>query len=260
MSHTESLLNASAISMLPCSLLVLKPASLFKDWVSEICIQEHKISGHTHTFTQEEVSQDCVVFCIPQFQSAYGYQQYLEKQYKQLSALTFTSWYVAPESWPTIESYDNFLEFFTPEFHSHLYDLPDPANYSQTQNLPAQNASTQDSDEIMRLNGMVLLLRPMRTFWAWIKNSEHKLPDALQAIFKKNHAGVLLDMNCSVYCIPSYTDAADLEKFIQQVAPAIFKQELIKWDVPLEHANRFHLSDLLSTYFIVEIYRTALIL
>ncbi|MDR3477001.1 MAG: hypothetical protein P4M14_03090 [Gammaproteobacteria bacterium] len=257
MSTTEQMIRVQAISTMPCSLLILKPNPLFKDWVSELCSRESSMASHGKVLTLDEVSQDSVVFCTPQFLEADKYQQYLKKNYKNLLNLTFSSWCSVTEWWPTIESYENFLQYFTPEFHSHVYDSFSSVDLSAVSRLLTQGAASPP--EIMaKLNCMVLLLRPLREFWAWIKKVEHELPSELQAVFLKGGHIDGLDMNCNAYCIPEYTEEAAIDKFMLQMTPAFLMEELTRWGVPLEHAKTFHASALIEKYFSIDIHRVVI--
>lgn len=258
MYKTEQLVKLEHMLIMPFSLIILKPNLLFKDWLTELYARENSISINHDEITLENISQDSVVFCVPQFMQADECQMYLEKNYKKLLELTLSSWCPVTAWWPSVNNYVNFLQLFTPEFHSNIYNTFKIANLTNISPVSSQNTDALSTQTICRLNCMILLLRPLREFWAWIQKIEHQLPADLQARFKSVDGVKALDMNCSAYCIPEYTEEADIHQFIIDMTPSFLKEELVRWNVPLEHAETFHASGALETYFNLELHASVI--
>ena len=255
MSTTESMVKVQPVTSMLCSLLILKPSVRFKDWISELCARETSLSAHANLLSLDDISQDSMVFCLPQFLEADKYEKYLKKNYRKLLDLTFSSWCSVVVWWPQIDSYADFLAYFTPEFHSQVYDAFSSTDLSAvSDSLENTGIAASSSQAISKMNCMIILLRPLREFWVWIKKIEHTLPDEVQAVFKTGgHLGDL-DANCNAYCIPEFAEEADVEKFMLLMTPSLLMAELTRWGVPVEHAQTFPISAPLTTYFSVDVH------
>jgi hypothetical protein len=252
MQKTEISTKPQNILSMPCSIIALKPNNSFKDWVAQLCAHESSLMTHPEVLTLDEISQDSVVFCVPQFMLADEYQQYLEYNYKKLLEVTLSAWCPNKEWWPAINNYASFLMFLTPALHSNVYDAYTITSLTNTP--PTQNVDLHSSHKMLRMKGMMLLLSPLREFWVSIQKIEHKLPADLQANLKNADGIKLLDMNSSAYCIPEYTTEADFHQFILDQTHAFLAEELMRWGVPFEHAQTFHASGSLSTFFNIELH------
>jgi hypothetical protein len=97
------------------SVAIIKPKQPFVDWANSVVDEDeqHSIS---------DFSTDCSVILLPVVDSDEDAEALIKDMFQDLFELELSSWIVIDEMWPENITYTMFMEWFSVEFHSMVFD------------------------------------------------------------------------------------------------------------------------------------------
>ena len=97
------------------SVAIIKPKQPFVDWANSVVDEDeqHSIS---------DFSTDCSVILLPVVDSDEDAEALIKNMFQDLFELELSSWIVIDEMWPENITYTMFMEWFSVEFHSMVFD------------------------------------------------------------------------------------------------------------------------------------------
>jgi len=97
------------------SAVIIRPKQPFVDWANHIADEGHQLSI-------KDFSIECSVILLPEYDSDEDAGSILKDLYNDIFELELSSWITDESVWPKSRTYEMFLEWFTVEFHSMVFD------------------------------------------------------------------------------------------------------------------------------------------
>ena len=97
------------------SVAVIRPKQPYVDWANSV-------SNDGRTYSLEELSEDCSVILLPEYDSDQHADAILRDLYPRIFEVELYSWSVDSQDWPKKRNFSKFLDWFDVELHSMVFD------------------------------------------------------------------------------------------------------------------------------------------
>jgi len=97
------------------SVAIIKPKQPFVDWANSVVDEDEQ-------YSISDFSTDCSVILLPVVDSDEDAEALIKDMFQDLFELELSSWIVIDEMWPENINYKMFMEWFSVEFHSMVFD------------------------------------------------------------------------------------------------------------------------------------------
>lgn len=97
------------------SVAIIKPKQPFVDWANSVVDEDEQ-------YSISDFSIDCSVILLPVVNSDEEAEALIKDMFQDLFELELSSWIVIDEMWPENITYKMFMEWFSVEFHSMVFD------------------------------------------------------------------------------------------------------------------------------------------
>ncbi len=97
------------------SVAVIRPKQPYVDWANSA-------SNNGHTFSLEELSEDCSVILLPEYDSDQHANAILRDLYPRIFEIELFGWSVDSRDWPKKRDFSKFFDWFDVELHSMVFD------------------------------------------------------------------------------------------------------------------------------------------
>jgi hypothetical protein len=97
------------------SVAVIRPKQPYVDWANSV-------SNDGRTYSLEELSEDCSVILLPEYDSDQHADAILRDLYPRIFEVELYSWSVDSQDWPKKRDFSKFSDWFDVELHSMVFD------------------------------------------------------------------------------------------------------------------------------------------
>ena len=97
------------------SVAIIRPKQSYVDWANSV-------TNDDHPYSLEELSDECNVFLLPEYDSDQHANAILKDLYREILDVELSSWTTDTTEWPEIRDFKQFLGWFDVELHSMVFD------------------------------------------------------------------------------------------------------------------------------------------